>query len=99
MHESVMGCGGQIVLPPGYLSQGKLNRSLHDLLRPAFKYAQEGGAICISDEVQIGFGRCGHSFWAFNHQDTDVVPDIVTMGKPIGNGHPMGAGTGSSSYS
>ena len=40
---------------------------------------------------KIGFGRCGHSFWAFNHQDQDLVPDIVTMGKPIGNGHPMGA--------
>ncbi len=45
--------------------------------------------MCIADEVQVGFGRCGTHFWAFETQD--VVPDIVTMGKPIGNGHPLGA--------
>jgi 4-aminobutyrate aminotransferase-like enzyme len=39
--------------------------------------------------VQVGFGRVGSHWWAFELQD--VVPDIVTMGKPIGNGHPMSA--------
>lgn len=45
------------------------------------------GGVCIADEVQTGFGRVGTKFWAFELQD--VVPDIVTVGKPIGNGHPL----------
>jgi 4-aminobutyrate aminotransferase-like enzyme len=48
-----------------------------------------GGGVCIADEVQIGFGRMGTHFWGFETQG--VVPDIVTMGKPIGNGHPLAA--------
>ena len=47
------------------------------------------GALCIADEVQCGFGRHGSHFWAFEEQR--VVPDVVTLGKPIGNGFPMGA--------
>src|SRR6185436_1562933 len=43
--------------------------------------------VCIADEVQVGFGRVGDAFWGFELQD--VVPDIVVMGKPIGNGHPL----------
>jgi 4-aminobutyrate aminotransferase-like enzyme len=50
---------------------------------------RELGALCISDEVQVGFGRVGECFWGFELHG--VVPDIVTMGKPIGNGHPIGA--------
>jgi 4-aminobutyrate aminotransferase-like enzyme len=46
------------------------------------------GGLCIADEVQVGFGRTS-SMWAFEQQG--VVPDIVTLGKPIGNGHPMAA--------
>jgi 4-aminobutyrate aminotransferase-like enzyme len=45
--------------------------------------------VCIADEVQTGFGRVGSHFWAFETQG--VVPDIVTLGKPMGNGHPIGA--------
>jgi len=45
--------------------------------------------VCIADEVQVGFGRVGTHFWGFEMQA--VVPDIVTMGKPIGNGHPLAA--------
>jgi 4-aminobutyrate aminotransferase-like enzyme len=45
--------------------------------------------VCIADEVQVGFGRVGSHFWGFETQD--VVPDIVTMGKPMGNGHPLAA--------
>jgi 4-aminobutyrate aminotransferase-like enzyme len=74
--ESVLGCGGQVVLPTGYL-------------QAAYAHARAAGAVCIADEVQVGFGRAGDHFWAFEAQG--VVPDIVTMGKPIGNGHPMGA--------
>jgi len=45
--------------------------------------------LCVADEVQGGFGRFGKYFWGFEFDD--VVPDIVTMGKPMGNGHPMAA--------
>ncbi len=74
--ESIPGCAGQIVMPPGYLEA-------------AFGHARTAGAVCVADEVQVGFGRVGTHWWAYETQD--VVPDIVTLGKPIGNGHPMGA--------
>ncbi len=74
--ESALGCAGQIILPPQYLEN-------------AFQHVHEAGGVCIVDEVQVGFGRVGSHFWCFETQD--VVPDIVTMGKPIGNGHPMAA--------
>ncbi len=74
--ESFQSCGGQIIPPPGYLET-------------AFRHVREAGGLCIADEVQTGFGRAGSHFWAFETQE--VVPDIVVMGKPIGNGHPMGA--------
>ena len=74
--ESLLGCGGQIVLPEGYLAE-------------AYAAVRAAGGVCLADEVQVGFGRAGEHFWAFEHQG--VVPDIVTLGKPIGNGHPMGA--------
>ena len=74
--EAIPGCAGQVVLPPGYLES-------------AYEKARAAGAVCIADEVQVGFGRVGTHFWAFETQA--VVPDIVTMGKPIGNGHPLGA--------
>ncbi|WP_445382112.1 aminotransferase class III-fold pyridoxal phosphate-dependent enzyme [Robiginitalea sp. IMCC43444] len=74
--EPIMGCGGQLPLPAGYLS------ALYEAIR------QEGG-VCICDEVQIGFGRLGHHRWGFEMMG--VVPDIVILGKPMGNGHPIGA--------
>jgi len=52
--------------------------------RPA---ARRAGGLLICDEVQSGFGRCGSHFWA--HQKQGVVPDVVTLGKPMGNGHPV----------
>ena len=74
--EPILSCGGQIEPPPRYLEH-------------AFAAVRRAGGICIADEVQIGFGRVGDSFWGFELQQ--VVPDIVTMGKPIGNGHPLAA--------
>jgi 4-aminobutyrate aminotransferase-like enzyme/Ser/Thr protein kinase RdoA (MazF antagonist) len=68
--------GGQIIPPPGYF------RSVYELVRAA-------GGLCIADEVQTGLGRIGTDYWAFEAQQ--VIPDIVVLGKPIGNGHPMGA--------
>lgn len=76
--ESLQSCGGQIILPPGYL-------------RTVYKHVRDAGGVCIADEVQVGFGRVGTHWWAFQLQGEDVVPDIVTMGKPMGNGHPIAA--------
>ncbi|MCH8041855.1 MAG: aminotransferase class III-fold pyridoxal phosphate-dependent enzyme [Nitrospinae bacterium] len=74
--ESMLSCGGQIVLPSGYLAE-------------AYRYVRAAEGVCIADEVQVGFGRVGSHFWGFQTQG--VVPDIVTMGKPMGNGHPLAA--------
>jgi 4-aminobutyrate aminotransferase-like enzyme/Ser/Thr protein kinase RdoA (MazF antagonist) len=74
--ESALSCGGQIVLPPGYLAE-------------AYRAVRAAGGVCVADEVQTGFGRSGSHFWGYETQG--VVPDIVTLGKPIGNGFPLGA--------
>jgi len=74
--ESLMGCAGQIVPPRAYLGE-------------AYAAARAAGALCVADEVQVGFGRVGSHMWGFELQG--AVPDIVTLGKPIGNGHPLGA--------
>lgn len=74
--ESMPSCAGQIVLPDHYLQR-------------IYSEVREAGGLCIADEVQVGLGRVGTHFWGFETQG--VVPDIVTMGKPLGNGHPIGA--------
>ncbi len=74
--EALLSCGGQIVLPEGYL-------------KDVYRRVRAAGGVCIADEVQVGFGRVGTHFWGFETQG--VVPDIVTMGKPIGNGFPLAA--------
>ncbi|NNG10195.1 MAG: aminotransferase class III-fold pyridoxal phosphate-dependent enzyme, partial [Arenibacter sp.] len=74
--EPIISCGGQIELPEGFLAA-------------AYDYVREAGGLCISDEVQVGCGRMGKTFWGF--QLHKVVPDIVTIGKPLGNGHPLAA--------
>ncbi len=74
--EPIISCGGQVELPEGFLAQ-------------AYTAVRKSGGICISDEVQVGCGRLGKTFWGF--QLHDVIPDIVTIGKPLGNGHPIAA--------
>ena len=74
--ESLPSVAGQIVLPQGYLGR------VYEAVRGA-------GGVCIADEVQTGYGRIGTHFYGFEMYD--VVPDIVVLGKPIGNGHPIGA--------
>ena len=74
--ESLLSCGGQVILPPGYL------KGVYGAMRRV-------GAVCIADEVQCGFGRTGAHFWGFQTQG--VVPDIVILGKSIGNGFPLSA--------
>ena len=75
IHESVSGCGGQVELATGYLGA-------------AYDHARAHGAVVIADEVQCGLGRVGTHMWAYEIHS--VVPDIVTLGKPVGNGHPLG---------
>uniref|UniRef100_A0AAQ5YY45 5-phosphohydroxy-L-lysine phospho-lyase n=1 Tax=Amphiprion ocellaris TaxID=80972 RepID=A0AAQ5YY45_AMPOC len=53
------------------------------------RYVRSAGGVFVADEVQTGFGRVGNHFWAFQLQGEDFCPDIVTMGKPMGNGHPL----------
>lgn len=74
--EPIVGCAGQVPLAEGYL-------------KAVYPAIRNQGGVCISDEVQTGFGRTGDFFWGYEAQS--VVPDIVILGKPIANGHPMGA--------
>jgi len=74
--ESIQGVGGCVVFPDGYLKH-------------AYEHVRAAGGLCIADEVQAGFGRTGTYYWGFETQD--VIPEIVTMAKGIGNGCPMGA--------
>lgn len=74
--ETCPSVGGQIFLPDGYLAR-------------AYESVRAVGGLCIADEVQTGYGRIGTHFYAFEAHG--VVPDVVVLGKPIGNGHPIGA--------
>jgi alanine-glyoxylate transaminase/(R)-3-amino-2-methylpropionate-pyruvate transaminase len=74
--ESIQGVGGFVEFPQGYLKR-------------AYEHARAAGGVCIADEVQTGFGRTGAHFWGFEAQE--VIPDIVTMAKGIGNGCPLAA--------
>ena len=60
-----------------------------DYLRIAVDKVRSAGGLFIADEVQAGFGRTGEQMWGFERHG--VVPDMVTMGKPMGNGHPLSA--------
>ncbi len=74
--EPMLGNAGGVLVPDGYLKQ-------------AYGHVRAAGGVCISDEVQVGYGRLGEWFWAFQQQG--AVPDIVTIAKSTGNGHPIGA--------
>ncbi len=74
--ESCPSVAGQILFPAGYL--------------PAvYEHVRAAGGVCIADDVQTGYGRLGDVFYGFELQQ--VIPDIVVLGKPIGNGHPLAA--------
>jgi 4-aminobutyrate aminotransferase-like enzyme len=74
--DTIISSGGVVATPPGYLKK-------------AAEITRAAGALFVADEVQPGFGRTGHHFWGY--EVDDLVPDIVTMGKPMANGHPMAA--------
>ncbi|WP_061300607.1 aminotransferase [Herbidospora cretacea] len=74
--EAFYGNAGGIPLPDGYL--------------PAiYSEVRRKGGLCVADEVQVGYGRLGRHFWGFEQQG--VVPDVITIAKAMGNGHPLGA--------
>jgi 4-aminobutyrate aminotransferase-like enzyme/Ser/Thr protein kinase RdoA (MazF antagonist) len=74
--EPLLGNQGGVPIARGYLAA-------------AYEAARAAGALCIADEVQVGYGRTGEDFWAFEHED--VLPDVVCVAKATGNGHPVGA--------
>ena len=74
--ETLPSVAGQIAFPPNYLAE-------------VYKQVRAAGAVCIADEVQVGFGRLGTHLWGFETQG--VVPDILVLGKPIGNAFPLAA--------
>ncbi|KAK9502839.1 hypothetical protein O3M35_011535 [Rhynocoris fuscipes] len=74
--ESIQGVGGTVQFPKGFLKK-------------AYELVRSNGGLCVADEVQTGFGRTGDYFWGF--ESHEVIPDIVTMAKGIGNGYPLAA--------
>jgi len=76
--EGGMSVGGVILPPKSYLKR-------------CAEAVRDAGGLYISDEVQTGFGRLGECFWAFQYNNSGVIPDIVTVGKPFGNGMPLAA--------
>ena len=76
MAETFPSVGGQVIPPTGYLAN-------------VYEQIRQAGGVCIADEVQTGLGRLGDYFYGFEQQH--AIPDIVVLGKPLGNGHPMGA--------
>jgi 4-aminobutyrate aminotransferase-like enzyme/Ser/Thr protein kinase RdoA (MazF antagonist) len=74
--ECLPSVGGQIVLPEGFLAA-------------VYRDVRQAGGVCIADDVQTALGRTGTHFWGFELQD--VVPDVLVLGKPLGNGHPLAA--------
>jgi 4-aminobutyrate aminotransferase-like enzyme/Ser/Thr protein kinase RdoA (MazF antagonist) len=74
--ETFPSVGGQIIFPPNYLAE-------------VYQHVRASGGVCIADEVQVGFARLGTHFWGFETQS--VVPDILVLGKPIGNAFPLAA--------
>ena len=73
--ESVLGNAGGVLLPEGYLAE-------------VYARVRAAGGLCIADEVQVGFGRMGRAFWGF--ELSGVLPDVVAIAKPMGNGFPIG---------
>jgi 4-aminobutyrate aminotransferase-like enzyme len=94
LSSAIMALGEQgyqpamLILDTAFVSDG-IFTSPKGYLNTLFAKTQDAGGLCVADEVQGGFGRLGHHFWGF--QFDDEIPDIVTLGKPMGNGHPLAA--------
>ena len=77
-----------LILDTSFASDG-VYTSPKGYLNTLFARTHAAGGLYVADEVQGGFGRLGQHFWGF--QFDDAIPDIVTLGKPMGNGHPLAA--------
>ena len=71
--EPLQGYGGIYPLQKGYM-------------KSAFELIKRQGGVTIADEVQTGFGRCGESYWGFQMKNNNVIPDMITISKGMGNG-------------
>lgn len=87
LQESPFGFSG-LIIDPFFANEGFPDLP-ENFLAPAVAAVRKAGGVVIADEVQPGFGRTGGHMWG--HQKAGIVPDIVTLGKPMGNGHPVGA--------
>lgn len=74
--ESFQSCGGQIIYPKSFMRQ-------------TYKYLHSKGILCVADEVQCGFYRSGTHMWGFQYYGDEIKPDFLTIGKSMGNGHPV----------
>ena len=77
-----------MVVDSGFTSDGIFTPPA-DYLQDAVRRWRDAGGLFVADEVQSGFGRPGSHLWGFDVHG--VIPDIVTLGKPMGNGHPVAA--------
>ncbi|CAB3409374.1 unnamed protein product [Caenorhabditis bovis] len=76
--EALQSCGGQVIPPNEYF-------------KDVARHVRDHGGLMVIDEVQTGFGRIGSKYWAHQLYNDGFQPDIVTMGKPMGNGFPVSA--------
>ena len=76
-----------VIIDSAFMTNGVL-APVPDYVAGVFEKVRAAGGLCIADEVQSGFGRMGTHFWGYQHHG--VTPDFVTIGKPAGNGHPLG---------
>jgi 4-aminobutyrate aminotransferase-like enzyme len=86
-HEEAGTGFAALVLCPYFLNEGFPDHA-DGWLKPVADVVRKAGGLLICDEVQSGFGRIGSHLWA--HEKMGVVPDVVVLGKPMGNGHPIG---------
>ncbi len=76
-----------VIVDSAFMTNGVLE-PMPGYVAGVFARVRAAGGLCIADEVQSGFGRMGETFWGYQHHG--VVPDLLTIGKPAGNGHPIG---------
>lgn len=86
-HEKAGTGFAALLICPYFLNEGFPDHP-EGWLKPVAEVVRRAGGLLICDEVQSGFGRTGTHMWA--HQKMGVVPDVMTLGKPMGNGHPVG---------
>jgi len=77
-----------VMIDPGFISDGVFSPP-EGYMRDVIERVRAAGGLYVADEVQVGYGRNGEHLWGF--QVHGLEPDFVTLGKPMGNGHPVAA--------